>query len=288
MRRSFIGLFFIFLSFAFLKSADAEPAFKASLSASTVAPAQPVLLTLKIEWPKNEANYGFAVPEPGLENLSLSRRGESQEFFSENEQEWVRKTFEFEFIPLGPGEAAVREFAVTYVDTGTQRRGSFQVSAMRLTVQKAESSFQRFWVFAGAGIVFLGIVAGFVILFTKRKIPPVPGPPVSKEAHLARKIKFMIESGGASKETFHAIAAEFRQFVADYYKTGQPQATGDEIREILKSQNIPFEEFKKITGLLEKIQEAKYHPEHSAAGDYKYLQQEILFFIESKKILVSP
>ncbi len=286
--RYFIGLFFILISLAFPKAAKAEPSFKAALSANHLKPAQSVLLTLKIEWPKGEGNYGFAVPEPGLENLSLTRRGESQEFFSRNGQEWSRKTFELEFNPLGPGEATIREFSVTYVDTGTRKQSSFPVSLMRLTVEKAGSPVRRLWVFAAAGMALLAMGAALIIWLIRKKTPPASEPSVSKEAYLARRIKSMIESGGASKENFQAIAAEFRQFVTDYYKTGQPQATEDENIRILKSRDIPFEEFQKVKSILEKIREAKYLPEPSAAGDYKTLQQDILFFIESKKILTSP
>ena len=287
MRSPVRWLFFLLFTFAFSKPLYADPKLNASLSANRILPADTTTLTLQIEWPKSEGAYGFAVPDPDLENLSLIRRGESQEFFSHGGQDWMRKSFELELQPLGPGIARVREFSITYVDPATQRQGSFQVSEMRLTVKKATPPLNPLWIFGGGGALLLMVAGGIGFMLARKKRKPPAVAPLSDGEKKALKIKSMIDSGGTSKETFHLIAAELRGFIANHYKTGNPQATEDEIIRILKSQNIPYEEFQRVTALLGKIQEAKYLPEESAARDYKYLQQEILVFIESKKTLES-
>ena len=274
----------LFFFLAVLTPLYAEPKLTAALSANRITEEQTVLLTLQIEWPKSEGSYGFGVPEPGLENLSLFRRGESQEFFSRDNQDWTRKTFELELKPLGPGNAEVRAFAVTYVDPAAGRQESFQVSALPLTVQKVPGKgIPPVWLFAGGGAILLGLIALFSVLFTLKKAKPAAEIPLSEEEKTARRIRSMIEGRPLSRENFHLITAEFRQFLSEHYKTGRPQATEDEIAGLLKSKNIPHEELQKIQDLLKRIQEAKYLPEQPAAGDYHYLPREILSFIESKK-----
>lgn len=267
-------------------AAYADPKLNASLSANRLNQNETVLLTLQVDWPKSEGSYGFGIPAPDLENLSLSRRGEAQEFFSRDGQDWVRKTFDLELKPLGPGKASVREFTVTYVEPATQRQGSFQVSTMQLTVEKMPADSLKPVLLAVCGSLFAAAFAGILTwLLRKNKKTVLSEPPLSEQEKKTNKIKAMMDSGAPSKEIFHRIAAEFRQFLSEYYKYARPQATQDELLQILKAQDVPFEEYQKVKNLLEKIQEAQYLPEQSAAGDYKSLQREILSFIESKKTL---
>ena len=207
MQRHLSLAFFLLLFLLLINPAHAAPSLNASVSSEYIQQDQTALLILQIKWPKSEGTYSFALPEPDFENLSLIRRGESQEFFNQNSEDWVQKTFELELKPLSVGEAKIRDFTITYVNPTNQSQGSLQVTAMPLKIRKAPNPSLNFsWLAIGGGIglVILGASFGWVIAARKKKAAPILQTPLSAENAKAIKIKALIESGVLSKESFHS------------------------------------------------------------------------------------
>lgn len=287
--------YLILLSAFFIISFDAAalPRSEVQISSSRISLDETTTLNIRMEWPKSEGAYSFALPEPILKNLTLVRQGESQGTFVEKEAEWTQKTFTLEFKGVKPGEALIRSFVLPYVNSEGQTSGNFTVGEQTVLVN-AIPFYKRINFMAIAALLMLLGFASAAAFFSLKikgrqaKSATAPAPP-SAEQIAAEKMKAVIEksAGRPRKEMLYELGLEFRKFIAESYHIQSAASTEAEWMDLLEKASLPRGEFERLKHLLQGISEGKFMADAMSEADFKQLQRELLSFIEGKRIVSS-
>ncbi len=269
------------------EQAAAEPHLEASLSRQEIRLDETLTLTVQVEWSKEEANYVFAFPELELHNLAIERRGESEESVIRSGIQQTKKTFSIELKPLQPGEGRISEFQISYIDPSVQKGGKFSVAEQKIDVRKPPF---RFPVRAAA----LAVVIPTALLLIRSRLrfqkqakerDSHPGPTPQEQS--LEKLNELIAhpSSRSGKERLYEWSAGLRQFVADFYGMGPGRMTESEILEQLKTKGIVRPEIEELHKLFDLLREAKFTGVEFSEGDLKHLQNELLRYIEGKRVV---
>lgn len=265
----------------------AEPSFRVDLDRQKVFLDQTCVLKIQFEWPKKEAHYVFAVPDPVLQKIQIQRRGESQETLVREGLEWTLKTFIFELQPLEAGAATIAEFQVRYVDSDSQKQGGFLVPEFSIQVLRPRNTRWVFWTGAAAFplAVFIAALLGIRARLKGREILESPSPPSFFDK--LQGIRERTNSGTASKEILYDLSKEFRNFLVQRYELTHPDATEDELIKEIQTKELSLDEKKLITALLSQLQEAKYVQKNIAGPDFKRLMDSVLEFVEKRRVIIN-
>jgi hypothetical protein len=278
----FIPCFSLLIFFFLAPPAFSDPQLDARITQNKIRVNELTEYQVQIEWPKKEGQYSFALPEPQLENLMLVNQGESQEVFSKEDGEWTRKVFTFELKPEKKGEGRVKGFMLPYINAALGKKGTFDVSEIKVSIKNPPFP----WVKWGIGLAVLALsIAGAVFFMTRRKRKEreeIANPELSEEEKSAKRIRSVLENQ-SPKEALYQISAEFRSFLADHYQIKHGKSENELLIGISEA-NISNEEKNLIRGLIEKLAEAKYGTMISDS-DLKRLEQQILEFVEGKRVL---
>ena len=287
-------LFFL-LSMIPAFSLKAAPEFEASLSNSHIHDGESTLYTIKAKWPRSES-YAFLPPNPKTENLSLLRKGESQEVLVENGKEWVLKTFEIEFKAEKPGQAKILAFDLNYLsrsakqeevspENPAQTLGKFASPEQSISVQANQSFSPKLLITASISTVGIGLVL-FLILGRKKSSTAVEASPkfVTPQEETLKNIQNISENQGlASKEFLQAVSLQFRDFLIKHFDLSlAPYSESDLIRQLNESEKLIE---KTPVRILERINESKYAHEAPNREQALSLTREIIRYIEGTKII---
>jgi hypothetical protein len=267
----------------------AKPSLDTQLSADKISIDEMAEFTIQTAWPRQEAQYSFAIPELPVQNLTVVRQGQSQESFRKGEEDWVRKTFTYELKPSVTGKTGIREFEIPYIDPVLQKGGTLLVGAQELEVTKAPlSNRQLLSISLTAAALFAVGAAAFLV--KARKPKAAPPETITPQQAAANKIKSLIQNAEAHDRTsmLSVIGAEFRDFLRENYQLPGPRMADDEVIAELKRKNVIVEDREKIKIIFNRLQEAQFMGAGVTADDLKLLQRDILQFVEGKKIYGNP
>lgn len=265
----------------------AEPHLEVSLSRQAVTLKETSILTIQITWPKDEARYVFALPELVLRNLAVERLGESEESIIRSGIQQTKKTFLIELKPLQPGEGHIPEFNIPYIDPSVQKGGSFTISEQKIAILKPPFQFP-----VQACLAAIAIPLTLFLIWSRLRVQKQAkgrefqtGPTPQEEA--LEKLKELIArpSSKSDKERLYEWSRGLRQFVADFYGIGSDRLTESEILEKLKTKEIDRHEIEDLYKLFDRLHEAKFIGAEMPDADLKHLQNDLLQYIEGKRVL---
>lgn len=227
---------------------------------------QTAQLEIQVSWRTSEALYFFTLPQIPLENLSLEEMGESNETFQRDGEEWKRKVFRLHLKPEKPGKAQIRAFRLNYIDPTNQKGGFLDIPVRELKVRQDLSRFYPAAAAIAGMALFTGILAGWT--WVRRRKPSIPTQP--EEIGLEEHYLSLLHSPQMS-------LSEAGRLLRAYLS--EKSAGGSEGKLSLKESKI----LEKIVGQLEEL---RFASRSSPAEEEKRLLEEIVRFIEEKRVIV--
>ncbi len=257
-----IGFFF------FLSPLWAEPQIQVRLEPSrTLKVGESCHFTLQISWKNSEANYSFTSPDLILEKLAIEERGEANEVFQKNGEEWKKKTFLTDLKALKAGNGKIHPFTLTYVDPVTQGGGHFDIAGKEIKISPDRSGLYRGILF-GIGLLSLGTFLAKWFLSRRKKFAETgAGPPVqSLEEQFLSNLSRLKES--RESDYLPEAGKIFRNYL-DQKSQGEGVLSTDE----MKTLKIIFD----------RLDEWRYADMEKSRENERYLCDEMIRFIENKK-----
>ncbi|MBI3306233.1 MAG: hypothetical protein HYZ84_00300 [Candidatus Omnitrophica bacterium] len=277
----------IFFSVYFSANAHAAPQFNTKLSQTSAKPGEGVTLSIRISWAQSEANYSVALPNFELENLTLSGQGESQESFIQGEEPWIRKTYKIELAPIKPGPASIQAFKVSLIDTQSQKAASFDVPQLKIQIKKT-GFLSLAWPAIALGVVLILIIFLISRIFFKKSGKTLSQEnseaPDDKIAHAIHAAINDIAIYSSPEKANHLINLCSR-FIIQRHHLDRPNLSDSEILKALSAQNISTEELSRLKNLFVRFEEIRFSGTSLPSSEYKQLQNDILNYVEGKKIL---
>ncbi len=282
--------FISFFTITLIPAAPAavKPEVQTRISASAIHQDETVQFNLEIHWPREEGPYVFALPVLPLKNLVLERQGESQETYRKDGKDWSQKSFIAVLRPLAPGEGKIEDFVLPYVNTGSQESGELLVTAPHVKISKAPFKIKKEWGLAASAVIGIPLaVIAIVRLRRKKKAPEVRSPEELAVENFLTHLRSESFNRDATKEKLHRAGSEFRNLLHSVYKIGPSRISERELIEELKRREIPADEWKTVSRLVEKLNEAKYMGQSLTDSDFSAIKKEIETFAEGKRFSTS-
>ena len=273
--------------------ANAAPQLDVNLSKRNITAKEHTVLTLRARWPQDEASYSFALPDLELQNLEVVRNGQTQETSKEGAQEWTVKTFTVELKPKTPGSAYIKGFTLPYIDPQLQKGGEFAVSAQELRIRRLPFWESPSWIafisifFVATATMAWGIPKYRGLRSSKR--PPPLSAPFALEERLAAEIRSQGQTPAGQNHTqtiLLKLSTSLRQYIASRYPIGSGNIGENELlRLLLKQEGLSREETEVLKSLLTQLHEAKFSGSALSQQGILRLQNDILSYLDGKKII---
>lgn len=267
--------------------AEAAPQIQARLTPQQMRSDESAALQIDIQWPQEEAQYKFMIPNFILSNLEVQQHGEAHEYFVQDGANWVRKTMTFTLKPKAVGQGKVERFRFSYIDPAAQKGGSQELGPFEVRIDRAPSqgAFQFMpWGLAGLLALF-ALSAG--VSRSKRKqnrsATKTSGPkPLQQE--LARLQAMQSQQPGQTRrDTLQETQEIFKKVLIQFYELPAHATTETGILKALESKGLSRDETRAIQKLLDGLAEAKYSGEQFLESDFDNLCLEISHFVESRQ-----
>lgn len=287
MRIFLQGLIVLAVVCFFPGPAQAEPEIEVNLKPSRTAKVGEICqLILQISWRSEEANYSFTHPEPVLENFSVEEIGESNEVFQKKGEEWKKKTFRTDLKALKSGKGRIRPFVVTYIDPARQVGGHFEIPEKEIKIAPDRSRLYQGVVLTAALFSAGGLIGGWIVSGKrKRKSEEAAlGPEQTLEERLVTDLTRRKEEGEGSDYLLEA-GKLFRGYLGEKYSVPGEKATRHELIAQIEGK-ISAEELRTLKRIFDRLDEWRYADRGKSQENEHYLYDEMIRFIEGKKIAV--
>lgn len=277
-------LLFVVLFFIVTSRAWSTPSFEVSLSQNEIRADQTAELKIQASWPTQEGAYSFGIPTPSLENLQLTNQAQSQETFSQNGQDWTRKTFTLELTPEKPGSGIIESFSITYINPSAldPAPGQFDIQTQSVKVIKLPYRMPSWLKLLLGGAVLLAIGGGgFALLRRRHQCAGMPNdcPKITFEEYCL---------GEAQKAgSIHDLSHVLRSYLGRVYPELEKKSEL-EIISALPSSKVSSYEAKDLQRILNELAEAKFTGQSSGDHIFRNLQKTVMTYIESKRVVGAP
>lgn len=208
-------------------------------------------LWLQIEWPSEEGDYNFQLPELTLTNLILDQFGESNQTFHKGAREWRKKEFRFTLLPQKPGPASVGPFRIPYLDPQKQTGGHLNVQSLSLRVGGKRVPTRT-------GLLLFSLLgAGSCLAIGLWRHPKkcVRETPLRSTATLEEK--YLTDMALPERANVSSLGRLFGNYLKEKFSISGPFTTHREVLKQLETR-LSREELKDLRDLIERFEEISY------------------------------
>ena len=291
MRRSSFLLFFLFLTlFWNVGTGWAEPEVQVALNPSrNVNSGSVCRFSVEIAWNTKEADYRFSEPRLNLDNFTLEEAGESSEAFEKGGEPWKKKEFHFKLKALRPGKGRIQSFTLHYLDPVRQTGGEFPVESLEIRIVPDRTKIYR-GLFIAGGVLALLLVSGVVLWKFRSK---TSGAQLETEKTQSLEDRYLESfhqrvkdhaSSPLSHDLVLELEKEFRRYLSEKSSLEDPALTYREFLSRLEGK-FTAEELKTLRRIFGKLEEFHYATVPSFVGESRQLADEMIRFIEGKRII---
>lgn len=291
MRRPSFLLFFLFLTLLWnVGTGWAEPEVQVALNPSrNVTSGSVCRFSVEIAWNTKEADYRFSEPRLNLDNFTLEEAGESSEAFEKKGEPWKKKEFHFKLKALRPGKGRIQSFTLHYLDPVRQTGGEFPVESLEIRIVPDRTKFYRGLLIAG-GVLALLLISGAVLWKIRSKTSRAQLEPEKTQSLEDRYLESLHprvrdhESGELSRDLVLELEKKFRCYLSE---KSSLQGSALTHRELLSRLEGKFTagELKTLRRIFGKLEEFHYAVAPSSVGESRQLVNEMIRFIEGKRII---
>ena len=243
--------------------------------------------SIVLVWKSSEGDYRFSQPEPRLENLAVEETGETNEAYEKDGETWKRKEFRFKLKALQSGNAKVLPVTIHYVDSATQREGSFDTQTFEILIRPDRSKLYRatLVVFLILGFLSASVTAVRIWSHRNRSSHDNTLQPMLEDRFLSmlrvpHEASLDINSRSALKD----IESHLRNYLSEKWTVKGSSLTPQEVLGQLTGQVTP-EEMKTLKRIFGKLEEWSYTNESVSPMETRGLVDDVIRFIEGKRVI---
>ena len=244
-------------------------------------------LSVDVSWKKEEGDFLFQNPQLLLDRFTVEESGESNEAFQKNGEAWKRKKFLFSLKAFQPGQGKIRPFQLNYLDPATQQGGSFEIQGWDIKIVPDRSQFYR-----GVGLA-LGVFLSSGLLgkwLVDRRFAQKRRKEENREISLEKRYLIGLsayESQDLTREQVLETGKLFSGYLHDKYQLSILPGTRQQILGQMKDKVLPSE-LKNLEKIFDTMEQFRYTPNQGSTEEWRDLYQEIVSYVESKKIISLP
>ena len=243
---------------------------------------QPLTWVISFNWQGKEEDFRFLVPEIPTTHLTLVRIGQ----FSNAEGSSITKGFTFVFQPEKPGEALIHSFSFRFESAHTKTVSHIPISGSSIAIRPSLKTWlhrnRQMGIFLIAGSTLASLAtAAFYLRKKKARFPGAPKLSENREEIFLQQLNLLhrqLETGEKLNDFISQLSRIFNQYLLNQWGSADRlfyQGFGILDRSIQK----------RVSFLLDQIEQAKFSGKLSNRESHEWLQKEIYSFIEEQKTI---